>query len=422
MNAMAAPPLQSATRQNVPDSWGAFVQRFDDQRGVRSGVLDGVTLAVKDMIDVAGATVSFGLGAAAAVGPAAEDAPVVARLVDAGARIVGITAMTALAYEPSGTNDVQGRPKNPGNAQRICGGSSSGSAVAVAAGLAALAIGSDTGGSLRIPAHCCGVFAWKPTHGLVPTVGTMPLAPSLDTIGFLAADLETLGIVAELFGAPAQTQINRVRHLQDLSDAAAPDIQAAMSTVVSVIALHAICDSADGQPLLNACDPQVMVLMQGEAARAHRTPIETGTLDPTLSKRLAKGLTVTESDLAAARAGLRATGAALTEGVLAGADALLLPVMPITTPLVAECEPASPDFSARTLYALSAYTRFVNGLGLPAVAFPIGFDEAGMPIGAQLVGPRGSDLALIRFAQILHRQLHPDGLPRPPSPPVRDGA
>lgn len=110
----------------------------------------------------------------------------------AGARRIGYTTMTELAYEPSGYNATHGAPKNPWNFDFITGGSSSGSAVAVASGSTVFAFGSDTGGSLRIPAHCCGLTSWKPTFGAVPLAGAMPLSPSLDTVGILARSASDL--------------------------------------------------------------------------------------------------------------------------------------------------------------------------------------------------------------------------------------
>ena len=112
------------------------------------------------------------------------------------------TAMTELAYEPSGYNAVDGAPKNPWNFEFITGGSSSGSAVAVASGSAVFALGSDTGGSLRIPAHCCGVTSWKPTYGVVSLAGAMPLSPSLDTVGILARSASDLHVNPHAFCSP----------------------------------------------------------------------------------------------------------------------------------------------------------------------------------------------------------------------------
>ena len=128
--------------------------------------------------------------------PDGPKADVLDRLDRAGARCAGFTRMTALAYEPSGINPLQGAPLNPWNPEVVPGASSSGSAVAVAGGAAFIALGSDTGGSLRIPAQGCGLTAWKPTWGVVSLAGAMPLAPSLDTVGLLARSGRDLKLVA----------------------------------------------------------------------------------------------------------------------------------------------------------------------------------------------------------------------------------
>src|SRR5262249_29409450 len=128
----------------------------------------------------------------------AGEAEVLRRLDRAGACRVGFTALTELAYEPSGHNSVRGRTRNPWNLDYAAGGSSSGSAVAVASGTVVVALGSDTGGSLRIPAHCCGVTAWKPSYGLVSGEGAMPLAPFLDVIGLMARSAADLAPAFEV--------------------------------------------------------------------------------------------------------------------------------------------------------------------------------------------------------------------------------
>jgi aspartyl-tRNA(Asn)/glutamyl-tRNA(Gln) amidotransferase subunit A len=160
--------------------------------------------------------------------------------------------------------------------------------------------------------------------------------------------------------------------------------------------------------VLEACDPSTFTLMQGEAARHHRAMLDQGQLERSLAKRLAKGLSIADGQLAAARAQLRLLRQDVLGGLLNECDAILLPVMPIETPLVAQCEFGSPDFSARTLFALSAFTRFVNAMGLPAIAFPVGSDAAGMPVALQLVGRPGAELTLLRIVQMF--QLQSDAL------------
>ena len=155
-----------------------------------TGPLHGVTLAVKDLYDVAGYVTGCGNPETMAESPPAKaNAPCVQRLLDAGAKFVGKTHTAELAFSLDGRNTRLGTPKNPAAPGRVPGGSSSGSAAAVAAGLVDVALGSDTGGSVRAPASMCGIIGLRPTHGRIDISGAMPLAPSLDTVGWFTRDI-----------------------------------------------------------------------------------------------------------------------------------------------------------------------------------------------------------------------------------------
>jgi amidase len=154
-----------------------------------AGPLDGLTFVVKDLIDIVGHVTGAGNPDwAVRQGPAARSAPVVERLLRAGAELVGKTVTDELAFSLEGENEHYGTPVNPCAPDQLPGGSSSGSAVAVAAGFADLGLGTDTGGSVRVPASFCGLFGWRPTHGRLPLAGVVPFAPSYDTVGLLARD------------------------------------------------------------------------------------------------------------------------------------------------------------------------------------------------------------------------------------------
>jgi Asp-tRNA(Asn)/Glu-tRNA(Gln) amidotransferase A subunit family amidase len=366
------------------------------------GPLAGLSYVAKDLLDVAGRKPGCGLTEVAGGAPT-RDAAVLSMLDAAGAARLGYAQMTPLAFEPSGGNAARGRPLNPWHPARICGGSSSGSAVAIAAALADFAIGSDTAGSLRIPAQCCGVTAWKPTPGLVPLDGAMALSPSLDVLGFLARDASTLERVAAVFNAQAKPRrIATIAVAQDLIAQSDPAVARAVESLAT--RLKASGRRIAPEPLaalLKTCDGPVLDVLQAESAAEHGWRLADGTLEPSLAARLRKGLAIPTDQAIEARARLKAIAGALS--LFRQHDAILLPVMPIVTPEGAACEPGSPAFSCRTLYALSALTRFVNGLGLAAVALPCGFDENGMPIAAQLVGPAGSDLSLLSLAADIQR-------------------
>jgi aspartyl-tRNA(Asn)/glutamyl-tRNA(Gln) amidotransferase subunit A len=147
--------------------------------------------------------------------------------------------------------------------------------------------------------------------------------------------------------------------------------------------------------VLEAIDRHALIVMQGESARHHRSLLDGDALAPALQKRLAKGFEITDETLAASVAARGPLLRQFETEVLCGRDVVVLPVMPIVTPRADRCDPASKRFSARTLYALSRWTRFVNMLGVPAVAMPAGFDDNRMPVGVQIVGRAGADLALL---------------------------
>jgi aspartyl-tRNA(Asn)/glutamyl-tRNA(Gln) amidotransferase subunit A len=365
---------------------------------VEPGPLHGLSYAAKDMFRTADREPCCGIGFAAGVDGCSG---LIADLAKAGADLVGFTSLTELNYEPSGFNQVIGRVRNPWNIDFVSGGSSSGSAAAVASGAVVAALGSDTGGSLRIPAHACGVTAWKPTYGLVSTRGAMPLAPTLDTVGLLARSAGDLLPVATHMGlAGSARPVLRAVVTSDAAAESDPAIRRCFAEAVAAIEAAGV--AIERRPVLarlQAVDEHALIVLQGESARTHRSMLERGVLAPALQRRLEKGLEITDATLAASIVAREGLVRDFDERVLSGSDALLLPVMPIPTPTADRCDPASDRFSARTLYALSRWTRFVNMLGVPAAAMPAGFDDNAMPVGVQIVGRAGSDRALLDLVQ-----------------------
>lgn len=328
-------------------------------------------------------------------------ADVLQRLDNAGACRVGFTAMTELAYEPSGFNVVCPYPRNPWNLDFIAGGSSSGSAVAVASGSVILALGSDTGGSIRIPAHCSGVTGWKPTWGAVSSAGALPLAPFLDTVGLLARSAADLAAAATVLSADAKPR-NGVEHIVfcgDALDAAEPAIRrACLDAIECMRACGMKASRVDVLSAIAAIDRHALVVMQGEAARTFGSVLEHIGISPILRRRIAKGLTISDAELFTSRATRPQLAREFEDIVLGKADAAILPVMPIRTPTYSDVDPGSPSFSGRRLYELSRYCRFVNMLGFPAVAIPVGFDDRSLPIAIQAIGRPGRDGDLIALA------------------------
>jgi aspartyl-tRNA(Asn)/glutamyl-tRNA(Gln) amidotransferase subunit A len=402
--------LDAAQHARLSESAGDFARRLEPrlnafaafENGARTpapGILDGMPYAAKDIFVSATRRPHGGLAQPLPAMTGAQ-AAVLDLLDRAGGRRIGYTAMTELAYEPSGHNAVRGRVGNPWNPDFISGGSSSGSAAAVASGSVVIALGSDTGGSLRIPAHCCGVTAWKPSSGTVSAIGAMPLAPTLDTIGILARGAADLANATRLLFAPRHTAtISRAVVVSDVLDLSEPSIVKACRDGIDAIADCGIqIGSCSAVTAIEALDPHVFTIMQAEAARTHRTPMQNGSLDPVLTRRLTKGLAIDDETLAASVSARSKLALDFIDRIFQNSDVVILPTLSIRTPPHAECDPSSPLFKAKTLYELSHWTRFVNMLGFPAVAIPVGFDDRGMPVALQIVGRPQSDHGLIALA------------------------
>ncbi|WP_425101864.1 amidase [Tropicibacter sp. S64] len=365
-----------------------------------TGPLDGLTLAVKDIYDVTGYRTGSGCPMALAMSEVkTTTAPAVQALLDAGARFVGKTHTDELAWSMYGMNAHFGTPVNPAAPDRIPGGSSSGSACAVAGGLCDIAVGSDTGGSVRAPASFCGIWGIRPTHGLIPLTGVQPLAPSYDTCGLFARDGDTLQrAMAVLLGedsAPVPDQPDWLWPA-DMHKQLGPEARAVCAAAFDGIPAREVLIYPDPRGR-EAAFEMFLTTMGGDARdaivpfiRASGMPLVRG-----IDGRADAAEALTDAQIAAAGAARAAFRARAAE-ILGTSGVLLAPTVPDA--------PFRLDAPVEVFdsYRLEAQKMLcVAGLaGLPQVTFPAGRVD-GAPYGVSLIGPRGSDLSLIRHAMAL---------------------
>jgi len=347
---------------------------------------EGPRVAVKDLIDVLGVPTTAGSRAWIAVGngerPAERDAACLAGFRRAGARIIAKANLHELAYGAQGVNPFFGTPVNPRDGDLVPGGSSSGSAVAVGSDLADIALGTDTGGSVRVPAACCGVVGLKTTWGRIPLQGCVPLAAGLDTIGPLGAEVARVVQGMELLepgftaAVPAASTIGRIRGHgpADAKIETAVDLAlAANGCVVTDIDI----------PSFEAADRATRRIAAWEAYAAlgwllteHRA-----TLGPDVAARLESSTTLGFDAIRAARATIERFKGDLRRA-FERVEVLALPTMPCFPPAL-----AAPDSGT----GLTTLTRAFNGSGHPALALPVGVEGHHVPTSLQLVAPHGGE-------------------------------
>ncbi len=367
----------------------------------KDGPLAGLTLGVKDIFDVAGYVTGCGNPDKYEEGkPAKATAPAVQKLLDAGARFIGKTQTEELAFSLIGQNVHFPHPVNPAAPRRITGGSSSGSAAAVAGGLADIGTGSDTGGSVRAPASFCGLIGLRTTHGLIPLDGTMPLAPSFDTFGWFARDAETYERVGAVMLGNAAHELQQPRpvSIAALDDLVAGKAEAAEYRRMRDAAAHVLGQiGAAKQPpfAIDALYWATRKLQAHEAWTAHGEWIarDGRRIGEAIRERFAFGRTVSAAEVAEETTTREAFRAAL--GELLGNDGLLvLPTVPCAAPLAESTPQQFADFRERAIRLLCW-----SGLsGFPQISLPLGRVD-GAPFALSLLGPAGSDRALIRLGR-----------------------
>ncbi len=398
---MTASPGSAATTAWVP---GRRLRRGPEA----PGPLSGHRFAVKDLVDVAGAVTTAGNPDWARTHPVARTtAPVVRRLLRSGATLVGKTVCDELAFSLEGRNLHYGTPLNPRAPDCLPGGSSSGSASAVARGEVDFALGTDTGGSVRVPASYCGIFGFRPTHGRIPMRGVVPLAPEYDTLGWFARDAATLARVGSvLLGSSEDRLVKSIGVARDAFDLLPTAEHRLLTSVIDrrFRPHRSVRIFAGGRRLwLDAYR-----FRQGRSAWARHGPWIERThprFAPEIAERFAAASHVTPKEAEWADR----TAATLARSVhrLLGEDRLLLvPAAPTAAlPLRAPAEVGG-SLARRLALPLGA---IAGHSGCPELVVPVG-TCAGRPIGLGLVAPRGWDVPLLRWAE---GRFRPRGYGRP---------
>ncbi|MHA4836437.1 amidase [Sphingopyxis sp. MSC1_008] len=355
---------------------------------------DGLRVAIKDVIDIAGLQTRCGSRALAGVPPAIANAAVVDRLLAAGCRIVGKTVLHELAFGVTGINNWAGTPVNPQYPDLIPGGSSSGSAAAVAAGDADFALGSDTGGSIRVPAVCCGVIGFKPSFGRVDRTGASPAATSLDCIGPLARQMETILCAMDMLDPTFVAEQGERWRIARLMVPADPAIDRAVDAALAASDLT--CEPIEA-PDMRAAFEAALTIINQETYAAFGHLLSSGLVDEDVAVRLKRAEDVSVDEVAAAER-VRLVFRRSIDQLLERFDVLALPTLPIVPPRL-------DDVAAdRAALSLTALVRPFNLSGHPALSLPIRTAD-GCPAGLQIVAKRGDDALLCAVGLYLERAL-----------------
>ena len=378
------------------------------------GALDGVIVSIKDLFDVAGEPTTGGSVVYREAAPATKDAEIVRRLRAAGAVIIGKTNMTEFAFSGIGLNLHYGTPANPADRSRIPGGSSSGAAVALADGFCEGSVGSDTGGSTRIPAAFCGLVGFKPTQARVPRDGAMALSYTLDSVGPIArsvADAATLDacLSGDVGAPPTPTPADQMRlamPLGRLFEKLDADVTQGFERAVKRLldAGVAIVD-VDIEPLLERIDEinALGSIAAVEAACEHAAILETDAdrIDRRVVARIRGGSNVPAATYVRMLK-LRDALARDAETLFARYDALMLPTVATVAPQIAALEASDAEFSAANVLTLRNTTQF-NVMDCCAISLPLRTQP--LPVGLMLVAARGRDRRLFDVAAGVEKLL-----------------
>ncbi len=422
LTAAAGDPFNAFTRL-LSDSAIAAAREMDLEMaaGRDPGPLAGVPFAVKDLFDVAGLTTTAGAKMREGAAPATADAPVVARLKSAGAVLIGTLNMDEYAYGFATVNAHFGTTRNPHDTDRLAGGSSGGSAAAVAGGLVPLSLGSDTNGSIRVPASLCGVWGIRPAEDAVPVEGAFPFVHALDTVGPFTRSLADLKLAYEVLARPIYGEggprsggrglhTPKVARLDGFfARNAAPEAIAAIDAVMT----HLGSDAVASLPLAEGARSASFLITAAQGGRLHHHTLKTRALDydPAVRDRLIAGAMLPAATYLKAW-DFRTRWRAQVAEMLDRYDVLIAPATPVPAPRIDE--PTIPiDGKPQSARAnLGIHAQPISLAGVPVIAAP--FKKTGLPIGLQFITAPGREGALFD----LLARLEADGVlgytpPRP---------
>ena len=397
-------------------------------KGSAKGSLAGVPLAHKDMFDRKGKIASWGAKLRNDK-PAAADSTAIARFKASGALQIAALHLAEFAYGPTGHNYVLGHARNPWDPTRITGGSSAGTAAAVAYGAIPAGLGSDTGGSLRLPAACCGITSIKPTWGRVSRAGAMPLSPALDTVGVIARHMEDLALMLGFLAGPdardpASSTLpvpDYVAHLGDpvkgvrlgvdeaVVGEAHPQVQRMVEQVAGILGKLGLARAACRFPDWQTLDHLVQLVQLPDASAAHTAFLRTRANEygPQVRARAEVGHFIPSVDHLTA---LRARGIFLERTLrdtFKDIDIAILPILADPLPTLAELDVSGGPQVQAAMGRVVKFTRPINYLGLPTLTLPIP-RGGGLPNGIQLVGRPYSEAQLFAVGQAYQREVPPE--------------
>lgn len=392
-------------------------------RGAYRGPLHGVPIAIKDNIWTAGLRTTAGSSILGGFVPI-DDATIVRRLRQAGAIVIGKANMSEFAYGATNNNAHYGPTHNPWDLTRITGGSSGGSAAAVAGGCAYGAVGTDTGGSVRIPAALCGVLALKPTFGRVSCHGTLPLVPGYDHVGPIARSPGDLALLLrtlaghdagdpttssaavpdwpqQLLARPRSFVLGRPRDY--FFDRLAPDVAAAMDHAVRTFELAGSAVHEVRLPGLQPAVDRCTDFALAEATSVHRRmgffPARAREYGDDVRRRLEQGAAVGPAAYEAAAEAKHVIDR-MFETALTRVDAILAPTAPVTATAIGESSVTIDGEQERVRHALIRLNRPANITGLPSITVPCKGERGRLPIGLQIIAPRLAEARLLQLAQL----------------------